>query len=250
MRRVSALNTVHRCMEQSTIVAAARETEASVRARHWTWLAAGVVLSFLVPFVLADQVGLPSDVYYGIYAVFVVALFLAWAHDTGQSVREMVSRRWRLAVALGIAFAAISALIAVRAEDGGSHPGGLEFAAALVWRGVVYGAADGLLLSAFPILVVFAALAHTRLRGRRFGVVAVGAIALAASLVMTATYHAGYEDFRSEKIRKPLSGDIVWSVPTLVTVNPIGAPMAHAGLHVSAVAHNYESDLLLPPHGD
>jgi hypothetical protein len=76
----------------------------------------------------------------------------------------------------------------------------------------------------------------------------IGAVALVASLSMTAVYHAGYSDFRSEKVRKPIAGDVVWSVPTLVTLNPIGAPIAHAGLHVSAVLHSYETETFLPPH--
>jgi hypothetical protein len=159
----------------------------------------------------------------------------------------MVSRRWRWALLLGVVFAGLSALIMLGAEDSTRHPDGLEFLGALVWRGLVYGAADGLLLSAFPILAVFAALAGTRLRKRRGGKVAVGAIAVVASLVITATYHLGYSDFRSEKLRKPLSGDLVWSVPTLATLNPIGSPIAHAGVHVAAVTHSYETDLFLPP---
>ena len=103
-------------------------------------------------------------------------------------------------------------------------------------------------LSAFPILVVFAAFAGSRLRQARGGLVAVGAIAMLASVLITATYHLGYEDFRSEKLRKPITGDLVWSVPTLATLNPVGAPIAHVGLHVAAVAHSYETDLFLPPH--
>ena len=43
--------------------------------RHVAWLAGGVVVSFLVPFALADQIGLQKDVYYGIYATAAVALF-------------------------------------------------------------------------------------------------------------------------------------------------------------------------------
>jgi hypothetical protein len=160
----------------------------------------------------------------------------------------MVARRWRLALVLGLLFAGVSVLIAVRAEDASGHPGGVEFVSALVWRGVVYGAADGLLLSAFPILLVFAALGSSHLRQRAGGLVAVGALAMVASLAMTAVYHAGYSDFRSAKLRKPLAGDLVWSVPTLVTLNPTGAPLAHVGLHVGAVAHNYDTDLFLPPH--
>ena len=76
----------------------------------------------------------------------------------------------------------------------------------------------------------------------------VAAIALAASLLFTATYHLGYSDFRSAKVRKPVAGDLIWAVPVIATANPIGAPIAHAGLHVAAVTHSYDTDLFLPPH--
>jgi hypothetical protein len=216
--------------------------------RHLYWFAGGILGAFLVPFVFADQLGLQRDLYYAVYIAAVASLFVAWARDTGQSLREMVTRRWRLAVGLGVVFAGISALIAIRAEDGSAHPGGIEFVGALIWRGALYGAADGLLLSAFPILLVFTALQHSRLRRRAGGLVGVGAVAMAASLAMTAAYHAGYSDFRSEKLRKPVTGDVVWSVPTLATLNPVGAPVAHIGLHVGAVVHNYDTELFLPPH--
>lgn len=220
---------------------------AATARRHLAWLAGGTVMSFLVPFVLADQIGLQRDLYYSVYIAFVAALFVGWTRDTGQPLRALVARRWRWAVGLGVVFAGVSAFIALQ-QDATSHPGGLEFVAALAWRGVLYGAADGVLLSVFPILVVFAAFKSSGLRRRRGGVVAVGAVAMAASLMITATYHLGYSDFRSEKVRKPLAGDLIWSAPTLATLNPIGAPIAHAGLHVTAVAHSYETDLFLPPH--
>jgi len=216
--------------------------------RHFAWLVGGMAGSFLVPFIVADQFGLQRDLYYAVYVAAVVGLFAAWARDTRQPLREMLARRRRLAVGLGILVAAISAFIATRAEGGSDHPGGIEFIAALGWRGIVYGAADGLLLSAFPILLVFAALRGSRLRRRAGGLVAVGAAAMVAWLAMTAVYHAGYSDFRSEKLRKPVTGDLVWSAPTLATLNPIGAPMAHVGLHVGAVMHNYDTELFLPPH--
>ncbi|HSL12578.1 MAG TPA: hypothetical protein VLA82_14825 [Actinomycetota bacterium] len=220
----------------------------SAPARHVAWLAGGLAVGFLVSFVFADTLGLPRDLYYGIYAVTVAALFTAWARATGQRLGEMLRRRWRLALVLGVAGAVAMAFIALRAEEASARPGGLELAGAVLWRGVVYGLADGLLLSAFPILVVFAAFAGTRLRERWAGKVAIGLAALVASLAMTAAYHVGYSDFRSEKVGRALSGDVVWSAPTLLTLNPVGAPIAHAGLHVTAVVHSYETDLFLPPH--
>lgn len=215
---------------------------------HWAWLAAGLGVAFGVPFLFADVLDVNRDVFYGLYALSVVALFVLWSRSTGYDLRAASRRRWLLALLLGLAAAAILTLVVLRSEDATARPDGLGLVAAVGWRGIVYGVTDGLLLSVFPILVVFAALAGTRQRHRLAGTLVVGLVALVASLGMTAVYHAGYSDFRSEKIRKPLVGDVVWSVPTLVTLNPIGAPIAHAGLHASAVLHSYETDTFLPPH--
>jgi hypothetical protein len=215
---------------------------------HWAWLAGGFVVAFLVPFLLADVLDVNRDVFYGLYALAVVGLFAIWSRATGYDLVAAVERRWIAALLLGLAAAALLTAMVLRTEDATSRPDGLELAGALAWRGIVYGIADGLLLSVFPILVVFAAFAGSRLDRRFTGKLAIGTIALAASLAMTAVYHAGYSDFRSDKIAKPLTGDVVWSVPTLVTLNPIGAPIAHAGLHTSAVLHSYETDTFLPPH--
>jgi hypothetical protein len=147
-----------------------------------------------------------------------------------------------------LAGAAVMASIVLRTEDATDRPGGLELIGAVAWRGVLYGVTDGVLLSVFPILAVFAAFAGTRLRRRLLGTVVIGLIALAASMAVTATYHLGYPDFRGEKLRKPVAGDVVWSAPTLLTLSPLGAPVAHAGLHVTAVLHSYDTDTFLPPH--
>jgi hypothetical protein len=215
---------------------------------HWAWLAGGFALAFAVPYLLADVLGINRDLFYGLYAVFVFGLLALWSRSTGYDLAAAVRRRWLLALVLGLAVAAVLAVMVVRTEDATPRPEGLDLVGALAWRGLLYGVTDGLLLSVFPILVVFAAFAGSRLDRSLSGKVVIGIVALAASLVMTAAYHAGYSDFRSDEMRKPLTGDVIWSIPTLVTLNPIGAPIAHAGLHTSAVLHSYETDTFLPPH--
>lgn len=215
---------------------------------HWAWLAGGFVVAFAVPFLLADVLEINRDVFYGLYAIAVLGLIVFWARSTGYDLVAAIKRRWVWAVGLGAVFAGVMAFMAIRTEDATARPDGLELIGAVLWRGVVYGAVDGLLLSVFPILAVFAALAGSRLNDRFAGKVAIGIVALVASLAMTAVYHFGYSDFRSDKVAKPLTGDVLWSVPTLVTLNPVGAPIAHAGLHVSAVLHSYDTETFLPPH--
>jgi hypothetical protein len=214
------------------------------------WIAGGLALGFLVPLLFADLLEVPRDAYYAIYAVAVVSFLVAWVRTTHQRVGDMVRRHWVVAVTLGVVCAGIMAAVVVGTEDASARPGGIELVGAVAWRGVVYGIVDGLFLSAFPILAVFSAFAGSRLRTRWQGTLAVGAIALVASLAVTAAYHAGYSEFRSTQLRSPVAGDVVWSAPTLLTLNPVGAPIAHAGMHVSAVLHSYETDLFLPPHAE
>ena len=215
---------------------------------HVVWLGGGMVLAFAVPFLLADTIGLHRDVYYGIYGAAVFAYVAAWTVATRQRIGPMLRARWPVMAALTVVASAVLVAVVYRTEDTTARPDGFEFLGALAWRGAFYGLVDGLLLSAFPILAVFAAFAGTRLRERWAGKIAIGAVALIASLLMTAVYHVGYSDFRGEKLRKPVAGDLVWSAPTLLTLNPIGAPVAHAAMHTAAVLHSYETDTFLPPH--
>jgi len=215
---------------------------------HWAWLAGGFVIAFAVPYLLADVLAINRDLFYGLYALAVVGLFALWSRSTGYDLVAAAKRHWLTAVLLGLAAAGVLIAMVIRTEDATSRPDGVELAGAIAWRGILYGVTDGLLLSVFPILVVFAAFAGTRLDRHFAGKIVIGIVALIASLAMTAAYHSGYSDFRSDKMAKPLTGDVIWSAPTLLTLNPIGAPIAHAGLHTSAVLHSYDTDTFLPPH--
>ena len=179
---------------------------------------------FAVPFVLADVLEINRDLFYGLYALAVFGLFALWSRSTGYDLVAAVN--------------AAGSRRPARAR-GGRRPGrdgrpnggrdgttrGRTRRRSRVAR-ILYGITDGLFLSVFPILVVFAALAGTGSTAVA-GKVVIGVVALAASLAMTAIYHSGYSDFRSDKMTKPL-GCVIWSVPTLLTLNPIGAPIAHA----------------------
>jgi hypothetical protein len=238
-------------VEQRRLERSRPTAEATAHTHHqWEWLLAGLVLAFALPYVLTDLATINRDLYYGIYAFSVFGFFALWLGFAVETPRALLARNWRVGAPLGVMFAGATAAIALT-EKATPHPHGWRFVGAIVWRGIVYGAADGVLLSVFPILAVFAAFSARPLRARsRRALIGIGALALAVSLLFTAVYHLGYSDFRGEKVRKPLIGDVVWSAPTLATVSAIGAPLAHIGLHVSAVVHAYNTDTFLPPHAD
>lgn len=232
----------------STVVLGRPERQVISVTAELGWLAGGLALAFAIPFVFTNLIEVPRDLYYALDVVAVFGFVGVWARETQQPICAFLARNWRWAVLLGV-LAAVVLLFTVLREDSTVHPGGWTFAGAILWRGVVYGAADGLILSAFPILAAFALFGATPLRERsRKAVAGIGALALAVSLLFTAVYHLGYPDFRGSKVSKPLTGDLIWSLPTLATLSPVGAPLAHIGLHVSAVVHSYQTDLFLPPH--
>ena len=72
-------------------------------------------------------------------------------------------------------------------------------------------------------------------------------LTLALVLVITATYHLGYEQFREDGIGPPETGNTIISIPALLTTNPLGSVIAHTSMHVAADIHAYETDTYLPP---
>jgi hypothetical protein len=134
--------------------------------------------AFAVPYVLADVLGINRDLFYGLYALAVILLFALWSRSTGYDLVAAAKRRWVAASVLGLAMAAVLVAMVLRTEDATARPDGLELIGAVAWRGILYGVTDGLLLSVFPILVVFAAFAGTRLDRSRSGRIAIGALAL------------------------------------------------------------------------
>ena len=115
--------------------------------QHWLWLAGGLGLAFAFPFLLTDVAAVNRDVFYGLYAVMVIALLAAWSRSTGYDLVAAAKRHWVAALLLGIAAGGLLAATVLRTEDSTPRPDGLELAAAVAWRGIVYGITDGLLLS-------------------------------------------------------------------------------------------------------
>jgi hypothetical protein len=218
-----------------------------VNASHLGWIPAGAAVGFGSSFLFGDLITLPLDLYYSIYFAIVLGFLALYVRRTKLDLKEWTLRRVGWAVALGIV-GGIVLMQGVLARPETTHLSGGMLAWAIVWRGVIYGAVDGLLLLAFPWVVVWRAF---EAREKGWGVkVGAGAAALASILLITTTYHLGYGDFRTSRIVQPNIGSTIGAVPTLLTANPVASPLSHVFLHVTAVIHSPETDLFLPPHRD
>jgi hypothetical protein len=225
-------------------VARHRSAHPETWATQLRWFAAAALIGFAVPYLGSSTLELQHDVYLGIYFVIVIALFAAYTVATGLDLREVARRHWKLGVALGL----VLGFVLVRnvlSEDKTAHPSGSYFIFELIWRGGVYGAVDALLLTVLPCLVVYRSLGGRLATWRR----RLGYFAASLALVMTITavYHIGYAQYRTDGVGAPETGNTIISMPMLLSTNPIGSIADHAAMHISAVAHSYETEVRLPP---
>jgi hypothetical protein len=231
-------------MEALTLFSPTRYMSPDV-ARQLGWYAAGALIAFLLPFLFSSSLDLNHDLYYLVYFSGAGAFLAVYAHSTHVDVRGLFTRNLRWSLALGLAAAAFLIFNIVSREDSTPHPDGLYFVFSIAWRGVAYGTVDAMLLTAFPVAVVYALMnGQLNTLGRRAGF---AALCLALVLLITAVYHLGYEQFREDGVTDPEIGNTIISVPAILTTNPLGSVVAHASMHVAADVHAYETDTFLPP---
>jgi hypothetical protein len=208
------------------------------------WFGAAAVVAFAVPYLGSSVLDLHHDLYLAIYFASVLALCAAYVRRTALDVRSTLSRHWKLGSVLGLVFG-VALVRNVFSEDATPRPDGAYFVFELIWRGGISGAIDALLLTVLPCLIVYRSLGG-RLATWRRRLTYFGA-SLALVMTMTAVYHLGYSQYREDGIDAPETGNTIISMPMLLTTNPIGSVVDHAAMHISAVAHNYETQVRLPP---
>lgn len=215
---------------------------------HVAWLGAALLLGFLVPFVFSSVLELPRDWFVAVYAAIVLPFVAVWARWAALDLRAILRRRLWIGLAAGVVLAALLAFSVVSQQDASPRAHGLAFAFDLLWLGLVYGVLDALFLNVMPVIATFRAaerlgwLAHWR------GRLAAGALALAASLLVTAAYHLGYAEYRGEGLGSPLFGNLLMTLGYLLSSNPITAVLGHIALHVASVVHGVDATVTLPPH--
>lgn len=208
------------------------------------WFALGSVVAFLVPYLGVSVLQLQHDVYYLLYFGVTLGLLGAWAAVEHVDIAGAFRRQWRWSIGIGIGIAAF-VVANVMSTDATARPGGAYLAFEVLWRGAGYGLVDSLLLTAFPCLIAYRIL-HGRIAGIR-GRLRYTALALPLVLLITATYHLGYPQYREDGVKQPEIGNTLISIPAFATANPAGSIVAHVSMHVAAVLHCYETPTFLPP---
>jgi hypothetical protein len=162
------------------------------------------VVVFLIPWVLTDVLHVPRAVYLAGLMAATGGLtygYLAWS---GTDPVAFFTGRW----AWGVLAAVVSGLLLVgavtAAVSSGRRPrpfrlNSVRLTRSPAWEGLLYGATEGLLLSALPVPTAWQS--FHRLGWTRTTLAAIGseALAIVASATVIWTHHLGYRELRRNR---------------------------------------------------
>lgn len=215
------------------------------------WLLALALGSFLVTWIFADLLRMRQAPYIGVLAVVTGAFLYGYLSWSNADWVEFLSHQWLWGVIGAIVVGAVLIALFLRSKRAHANmfalaprPQGLRLAGALLWEGLVYGVAEGLLLSVLPVLITWNALWSLHWTESWYGAVLSGVIALAASVAVIVVHHLGYPEFRGRQLVFAVGGCAPLSLASLLTMNPLAATIGHSLLHMGAVLTSTE----LPPH--
>jgi hypothetical protein len=201
------------------------------------------VVAFLVSWSLSDLRPTRRVFYIPVLALVTGALTAGYLTWSGGGL-TFWTNRWAYGLVGAVLAGGVLTALLNRQRVPGQSPQPIT-AVTVGWDGLVYGAAEGLLLSVLPVLVTWQMLSSNGwASGWRS--VAAATLAIVVSVAVIVVHHLGYPDFRSSrsKMGQAVLGCGVLSIAYLFTASVIAPILAHAALHVAVVRNSME----LPPH--
>ena len=205
------------------------------------WLIGLAVAAFAVSWLLASRLRLGRFLYVAVLFVVTAALSAGYLLWLGMGAGQMLTTRWGwglLAAPVAAAFPAfgMTRLPASRRRTG------LALGGALLWEGVVYGVAEGILLSALPAFITWQ-MVHSLGWSGFGGGLARWTLPVLASILVIVVHHLGYADYRNRQLVPISAGCGLLTVGYLVTASVLAPTIGHVLMHIAAIIHGTE----LPP---
>jgi len=211
------------------------------------WVPAATLLGLSVSAVFAGWLRLSRRIFLAVYLISTSIFLYALLRWSGIDLGAMITQNWTWGLTAG-AIAATFLVINVRSQpDSQRSTEGILFVD-IAWLGLVYGLIDALFLNVMPVLATWEAFSQLGWTDAWMGRIAISALALIASLLVTAGYHLGYPEFRNSTLGLVLLGNSLITLAHILSGNPLGAIISHVVMHIAAVNQGPETTIQLPPH--
>lgn len=211
------------------------------------WILAASLLGFGISGVFAGKLKISRRLFLIPYVALTFLFLYTFLRWSGLSARALFAENWLAGLVAGILVGAFL-IINVRSQPRSRKSRRQELVLDLAWLGLVYGAIDALFLNIMPVLAVWQAVSAAAWSPSLITNIIAGGLALAASLLVTLTYHLGYPEFRNRSIGLVLLGNALITLAFLLSANPLGALISHMLMHLAAVIQGPETTIQLPPH--
>lgn len=199
--------------------------------KHIFWVLWACAFVFAIPYVSLFLLKINNDLFYLLFLVTGILFLWFYKKRSNLKIKPALKSGWALGVILAL-FIGLS-FISIKMTDYSDltltlRNNGLF---TIFWRGIVYGLISGLLISAFPFIAVWRAIAGSNPGNlRKIGAIAV---ALVSIVFVSFSFSAGISGFDKDKISYNTKMNIIAGLPTLLSGNPLASPIAGAFLRVS-----------------
>lgn len=205
------------------------------------WFCSLALGSFLVSWIFTGLLHFKSAAYVSVFAVVTGAFLYGYLQWSNIDWGTFISHQWLwglvVATVVGLVVVALLAWL-VRWQSLSllppPGPQGMRFVSILLVNGVVNGAAEALLLSVLPVLIVWQAFSPLTWFHQEPGSAFISVIALVASLIVITLHHLGFRELRGHLIIFVILGNAAFTLAFLLTMNPLAAVVAHVMMHIGA----------------
>jgi len=206
------------------------------------WLIAVAMTAFLIAWATGTRLHLRRAQYIPILFVVTVGLCIGYVEWLGIGFTAVLTAHWAWGVLAGVVAPMLLYRPVQHQPVTRDVPHGRRLRWELFWEGGVYGAAEGLLLSALPAFIAWQ-LVHAVGWDGAGGAIARWTVPIVAAAVVVIVHHLGYWNCRN-KILIPITiGLSVLSVAFLLTGSWIAPTLGHILMHAEATMHGVE----MPP---
>jgi hypothetical protein len=202
------------------------------------WLLGIGLAAFLVSWLLTDRLRVRRTPYIGALALLTAGLTGGYLQWLGIDVTDWVLHQWPWGLLAAVIAAVPGARLFLRMPGGPPLPPG-RLVAALLWEGLVYGVAEGLLLSVLPAYATWQACVSADVPA-----VLRWTLPLVSSTAVIVVHHLGYWEYRNSLLRPVTRTCLPLTAGYLLSGSPLAATGGHVLAHAAAVVHRFE----LPPH--
>ncbi len=205
------------------------------------WLVALAISSFGIAWLSGTRLHIRKGTYIPLLFTLTAVFFVGYALWLDVGLSALVTNRWPWGIGAGLVIGGLLSFPARRRPV--DRPiTGRQRTTALAWEGVVYGVAEGVLLSALPPFMMWQVV-HSLGWSGAAGDLAQWALPLLATALVVIVHHLGYWNYRNRVLVPVTLALTVLAAGFLLTASWLTPAVAHIVLHATLVVRGSE----MPP---